>query len=225
MVTMELSCAIIVVSRNDFLALQNLTGGISMNKKMRLTAIILAIALVFTMLASSVFAANERGISVPADGEDYSGKLVVLHTNDSHGRIKEDGTSMGMSAVKYLADVYEAAGASVLILDAGDTLHGLPIVTATSVESVVDVMNRVGYDYMAPGNHDFNYGYEHLLALEDEMEFPLLAANVAYEESGENVFQSNDIYRDCRLFRRNIRPCHPRNRYKDEPPQRGRIGF
>ena len=154
-----------------------------MKKGFKLLSVALVFALVLSMM-SGVFAA----VTLPGEDDDLSGQLVILHTNDSHGRIKEDGTSMGMSAVKYLANRYENAGASVLILDAGDTLHGLPIVTASRGESAVDVMNAVGYSAMAPGNHDFNYGYEHILELEEEMNFPVLAANVTYEADGSLVF-------------------------------------
>lgn len=154
-----------------------------MKKGFKLLSVAIVFALVLSMM-SGVFAA----VTLPGEGDDLSGQLVILHTNDSHGRIKEDGTSMGMSAVKYLANRYENAGASVLILDAGDTLHGLPIVTASRGESAVNVMNAVGYSAMAPGNHDFNYGYEHILELEEEMNFPVLAANVTYEADGSLVF-------------------------------------
>lgn len=154
-----------------------------MKKGFKLLSVAIVFALILSMM-SGVFAA----VTLPGEDDDLSGQLVILHTNDSHGRIKEDGTSMGMSAVKYLANRYENAGASVLILDAGDTLHGLPIVTASRGESAVDVMNAVGYSAMAPGNHDFNYGYEHILELEEEMNFPVLAANVTYEADGSLVF-------------------------------------
>ena len=154
-----------------------------MKKGFKLLSVAIVFALVLSMM-SGIFAA----VTLPGEDDDLSGQLVILHTNDSHGRIKEDGTSMGMSAVKYLANRYENAGASVLILDAGDTLHGLPIVTASRGESAVNVMNAVGYSAMAPGNHDFNYGYEHILELEEEMNFPVLAANVTYEADGSLVF-------------------------------------
>ena len=154
-----------------------------MKKGFKLLSVAIVFALVLSMM-SGVFAA----VTLPGEDDDLSGQLVILHTNDSHGRIKEDGTSMGMSAVRYLANEYESAGAEVIILDAGDTLHGLPIVTASRGESAVNVMNAVGYSAMAHGNHDFNYGYEHILELEEEMNFPVLAANVTYEADGSLVF-------------------------------------
>lgn len=160
-----------------------------MKKSLRITALFAAILFVFTIVGGAI---AESFKIVPAKGE-YDGKLVIIHTNDSHGRIMEDGRSMGMSAVKYIADEYKAEGAEVLILDAGDTVHGLPIVNVTQGAPAIDVMNHVGYDYMCPGNHDFNYGYEHLLELAEDADFPILAANVTYEENGEAIFPANDI--------------------------------
>lgn len=160
-----------------------------MKKGLRITALFAAVLFVFAIVGG-VFAESFK--AAPEKGE-YDGKLVILHTNDSHGRIMEDGRSMGMSAVKYIADEYEAEGANVLIIDAGDTIHGLPIVNATQGAPAIDVMNHVGYDYMCPGNHEFNYGYEHLLELAEEADFPVLAANITYEETGELLFPANDI--------------------------------
>ena len=70
-----------------------------MKKGFKLLSVAIVFALVLSMM-SGVFAA----VTLPGEDDDLSGQLVILHTNDSHGRIKEDGTSMGMSAVKYLAD-------------------------------------------------------------------------------------------------------------------------
>lgn len=156
-----------------------------MKKGFRFAAILVVIALALSLVGSAF------AVDLPDESTDLTGQLVILHTNDSHGRIKEDGSSMGMSAVAYLADLYTDAGADVLIFDAGDTLHGLPIATATQGASVVDVMNQVGYAAMAPGNHDFNYGYQHLIELLASMDFPVLAANVTYEADGSLVFDDN----------------------------------
>jgi 2',3'-cyclic-nucleotide 2'-phosphodiesterase (5'-nucleotidase family) len=124
-----------------------------------------------------------------ADGTaDLTGKLVILHTNDVHARVNDN---LGYAAVAARRAELEAQGAAVLLLDAGDALHGKPVAVAFGGESVVDLMNATGYDAMAPGNHDFNYGYEALLALSEEMDFPLLAANVTYTDTGTLVFRPN----------------------------------
>lgn len=74
----------------------------------------------------------------------------------------------------------------MLLLDAGDALHGLPFATISKGESIVRIMNTMGYDVMTPGNHDFNYGYERLMELKEIMEYPLISANV-YKD-GEPLF-------------------------------------
>lgn len=123
------------------------------------------------------------------DEKTMEGKTVILHTNDTHSRVDDN---MGFSAVSALKKAYEADGATVLLMDAGDTLHGLPIANLSSGSYIIDIMNQAGYDVMTPGNHDFNYGYEHLLELAKEMDFPLISANLQYED-GKLVLPANTI--------------------------------
>lgn len=113
--------------------------------------------------------------------------LIILHTNDIHGRIEVAEGLLGMPTIKTLVEDYRARYGNVLVLDAGDTLHGRPIANQLQGRSVVETMNAAGYDVMVPGNHDFNFGYPHLLELENLMEFDLVAANV-YKEN-ERLFR------------------------------------
>lgn len=105
--------------------------------------------------------------------------ITILHTNDIHARVKE-GSNDGMGLSKLAGKIKEikTANKNILLLDAGDILHGQPIVTISRGESMVKIMNAMGYDAMTPGNHDFNYGQERLLELSKIMKFPLLSANV-----------------------------------------------
>lgn len=106
--------------------------------------------------------------------------LVILHTNDMHGRIEPnyENDIMGMPYIAALVAEYREQYPHVWVMDAGDTIHGRPITDRLYGESTVQAMNMAGYDFMAPGNHDFNFGYDVLLDLEEQMEFQLLAANV-----------------------------------------------
>lgn len=115
-------------------------------------------------------------------GIDYT-PLTIVHTNDTHSRI-EEGKYAGMGFAKIATKVKEIRenNANVLVLDAGDTFHGQTIATIVKGESVVKVMNTIGYDAMAPGNHDFNYGQERLVELANMTDFPILAANVVKED-------------------------------------------
>ncbi len=75
-----------------------------------------------------------------------------------------------------------------LLLDAGDTWHGSGLSVFDRGVSMVKIMNAIGYEVMAPGNWEFFYPKEHLLALIDQAEFPVVAYNVSDKEWDEPVF-------------------------------------
>lgn len=149
----------------------------------RLLALTLALAMVLA-----------GALSVTAAEAPKQDKLIVLHTNDTHGRDVAGSGIIGMGTVSALKQSYEDKGYDVLLLDAGDTLHGTPFATVDKGESVVELMNLAGYDAMTPGNHDFNYGYDHLKTLQSQMKFPLLSANVVLREGGDTAFPAAAIY-------------------------------
>lgn len=110
--------------------------------------------------------------------------ITIVHTNDTHGRIVEDSYNgnMGFAKIATYVNMLREENPELLLIDAGDAFHGQTIAQLVRGESVAKVMNVMGYDVMAPGNHDFNYGYERLLELEDMIEFPILAGNIEMED-------------------------------------------
>ncbi|MGS0972267.1 MAG: 5'-nucleotidase C-terminal domain-containing protein [Candidatus Izemoplasmataceae bacterium] len=111
-------------------------------------------------------------------------EIVIAHTNDVHGRVNADSYagSMGMATIKNIVDQLRSQFDNTFLVDAGDILHGTTFATLEEGESVLNVMNQVGYDLMVPGNHDFNYGQDRLLELEALAEFPMISANIQYAE-------------------------------------------
>lgn len=118
-------------------------------------------------------AAMAISLTVTAQGaETMEGDIVILHTNDVHGAIG------GYAKVAALKDAYEARGAYVLLLDAGDFIQGDPTVSVSQGAAAVELMNLAGYDGATLGNHEFDYGYENLSTLAEAAEFPIMALNV-----------------------------------------------
>src|SRR6056297_3619135 len=113
--------------------------------------------------------------------------ISIVHTNDTHARVVEDGYAgnIGLAKVATIIQNKKAENPNTLVLDAGDALHGQTIATLNEGESIINVFNVMGYDAMTAGNHDFNYGKERLLQLADMADFPILAANV-YSDNYEN---------------------------------------
>ena len=114
-------------------------------------------------------------------------KLTIVHTNDVHSRVTgNDNDLIGYARLATLVKELREAG-NLILLDAGDTTHGLPIATVSNGESIIRLMNQIGYDAMVPGNHDFNYGYERLVELNEVADFPILAANVVKEDETRDL--------------------------------------
>ena len=116
-------------------------------------------------------------------------KITVIHTNDTHARLVEDSYNGVIGFAKIAALIKEAkeANPNTLVLDAGDTLHGMPIVNISKGENAIKVLEAAGYDYLTLGNHDFNYGKDRLFELRDMSQVGMLSANIV-DEKGEYVF-------------------------------------
>ncbi len=119
------------------------------------------------------------------------GRIVILYTNDVHGRLeafKPSGGNEPLGGLTKLAtlvdDIVAREGKSVLILNAGDSIHGTNLVNLFNGKSMVEVMEAVGIQAMAVGNHEFNYGQPVLLERAGEADFPFLSANAIKVDGG-----------------------------------------
>jgi 2',3'-cyclic-nucleotide 2'-phosphodiesterase (5'-nucleotidase family) len=126
-------------------------------------------------------AAATKISEVPAD---LSGKTVILHTNDVHGAITE------YAKVAALKADFEAAGATVVLVDAGDYSSGNPNVSFSEGTSAIELMNAVGYDYATLGNHEFDYGWAKLEANLKDAKFTVLT-DVQYQ--GKDAFAIGEV--------------------------------
>lgn len=133
-----------------------------------------------------VAATDVAGYEVPAD---VAGKLVILHTNDTHGHdVAVEGGTIGTAGVAALKKDFEAAGATVLLFSAGDFSQGTTLVSLDKGASAVGFMNAAGYDAATLGNHEFDYKLDALKANIAAAEFPILAANIVDKTTGKPVF-------------------------------------
>ena len=115
-------------------------------------------------------------------------KLAIIHTNDTHGHDLLDGESLGLAAVRQLQKDYEAKGYEVLTFDAGDAVQGDILVGHSKGDAAIDFLNLCGYDAMAKGNHEFDYGQHKIYEYIERANFPLLSANVVVDSTGNLMF-------------------------------------
>lgn len=125
-------------------------------------------------------------------------ELIIFHTNDMHARIQDTddgGQSIGLAQMAAAVKTVKAKNPATLWLDAGDTFHGMPLITISKGENLVPLLNEAGLDAMTAGNHDFNYGSAQLEKLAKELNFPLLDANVVRRGTNKKIFKPYKIFK------------------------------
>jgi 5'-nucleotidase/UDP-sugar diphosphatase len=104
-------------------------------------------------------------------------QLVILHTNDFHGHIAQENEYAGAARIAALVKETRAKYPGVLVLDGGDKISGTPVSTMYEGVPIFEVLNEVGYDAGALGNHEFDHGYKQMLKFKEIANYPILAAN------------------------------------------------
>ncbi len=139
--------------------------------KRKLLAATLALAMIFALTA---------GLSA----EDYAEEVVFLHTNDEHGVIENfDAISWYRQQV---AEDYD----NVFLVSGGDIFSGNPVVDEYVIDEenlrgkpMIGLMNKVQYDALVIGNHEFDYGQDILQDRMEQADFPMVLANFSTDDA------------------------------------------
>jgi 2',3'-cyclic-nucleotide 2'-phosphodiesterase (5'-nucleotidase family) len=127
------------------------------------------------------------GTASAAQGHNVS----ILYTNDTHGHLQSffaDGNKPVGGVAKraiYFAEKRRHPGMTWLTLDAGDAISGTPLSDIFNGYLDVEAMNRMHYDAMTLGIHDFDYGVDVLRKRMSEATFPVLSANIVIAKTGQ----------------------------------------
>ena len=117
---------------------------------------------------------------------------VILHTNDVHGRIVEEKGVIGDAKLATVIEKErEKSDQTTLVVDAGDAFQGLPISNSTKGEARAKILNEMGYDAMAVGNHEFDFGLDEAKKYKEILNFPLLSSNTYV--NGARLFEAATI--------------------------------
>jgi len=113
-------------------------------------------------------------------------KLTILYTNDLHTRLlpfdlKELKNRGGIVSLTSLISEIREKNRNVLLLDAGDFLQDYFDIPTSLLKGkpMIEWMNKIGYDALVLGNHEFYYGPQGLANRLKEVNFPLLSANIS----------------------------------------------
>lgn len=117
-------------------------------------------------------------------------ELVVYHTNDTHSRIEpisEDfkdveiaGKAGYVRRTTFIKDARKE-NKDILLFDCGDFSQGSPYYNMFEGEVEVSLMNEMGYDACAIGNHEFDFGLDNMARLFKIAKFPVVTANYDFK--------------------------------------------
>lgn len=136
--------------------------------KKRLLSIVLIATMLVCLLANTAFAEKSKDI-------------VILYENDVHCEL--DGYSVLSALKNELKNDHEYVG----VVSSGDFLQGGSFGSVSKGEYIVRVMNLVGYDAIALGNHEFDYGIDRLHELSEMLKPAPVCANFKNKD-GEDCF-------------------------------------
>ena len=139
---------------------------------------------------------------IPAEAIPF----IVMGTTDVHGQLmpwdyeQEEVLEHGLARLAPIVDSIRAAhpGRTVLI-DSGDLLQGNPLTAVFTplpegeIHPVILAMNHMGYDAAALGNHEFNFGLDHLDRSLAAATFPFLSANTLDAQTGEPAWPTHTL--------------------------------
>ena len=164
-------------------------------------------------LAAGLLLALAGPLAAQTVPEGASGTFTILHTNDIHGRYMPFHVERGNATAQtgdrarsyqeyahtgevggfaHLAGAIkqvrkERGAENVLLVDIGDTFSDDLLANLTKGETIIRLMNSVGYQFMALGNHDFDYGLPQTRQLQRLANFPMRGANIIDDEIGQPV--------------------------------------
>lgn len=151
----------------------------------KIVALLLAMVMILTVLPTMAFA---------TDGKN---DIVVLYTNDVHCGV-DAGTPEGTMGYANLAAYKKSLQATygednVILVDAGDAIQGEAIGTLSKGSYLVDIMNKVGYDYATFGNHEFDYGMDVALSLLEKSNATYLSCNFMDLRTNKAVAKAYEV--------------------------------
>lgn len=129
------------------------------------------------------------GLFLVACSRQHPLTVTILHTNDTHSQVEElekgkrDEFCGGYARRLGLIEQERKLDSNLILLDAGDYSQGTPYFNFYHGRVEIDAMNRMGYDAITLGNHEFDYGVDTLATILKSAKFSIVCANYNVKNS------------------------------------------
>ncbi|KKD36297.1 metallophosphatase [Limnoraphis robusta CS-951] len=116
--------------------------------------------------------------------------ITILQTSDLHGYLMpwdyytNKPAELGLAKVATLIEQERAKNPNLVLIDDGDTIQGSPLayyynkIETQSPHPIATAFNTLGFDAVSLGNHDFDFGMETLSRWIEQLEAPVVCANL-----------------------------------------------
>jgi 5'-nucleotidase/UDP-sugar diphosphatase len=135
----------------------------------------------------------------------HTQKFTILHSNDMHGDFlaeiggESGGLIGGLALLSEYINKVRREEENVLYAIAGDMVQGSLIDTEYKGISTIEIMNYLAPDVVTLGNHELDYGLEHLLFLEKMANFPIVNANLYIKKYYKRLMMPHIILKKAGL--------------------------
>ena len=116
--------------------------------------------------------------------------IVILFTNDIHCGVNDN---IGYAGVALYKKEMLKETPYVTLVDAGDAVQGAPLGTLSEGEDIVAIMNEMGYEFVIPGNHEFDYKMPQFMRLASLLNCGYYSANFT-DASGNRIFAPYKLF-------------------------------
>ena len=131
-----------------------------------------------------------EGRIIKTKREDLKDDIVIVHTNDVHCGVQDAiGYDGLMLYKKYLLTKYS----NVILVDAGDHIQGGTMGLISNGLAIIDIMNKIGYDVVTLGNHEFDYGIDHLKDCAQRLDSGYISVNYCFRRNKTAIYPSYKI--------------------------------
>ena len=138
--------------------------------------------IISALIALSLCMACDDGDTTKQDKPLPTQDIYVLYENDVHCAVD------GYAKFAALRNEKRSVSPYVTTVSSGDFIQGSTIGAFTQGKSIINIMNAVGYDYVLPGNHEFDYGVPNLLECTKSLSATTVCCNFCTTGSPEPIF-------------------------------------
>lgn len=145
------------------------------------------VAIIATLFIASC--SKDETLSTPQPIDRPVTPIVIIYENDVHCAID------GYAKLAGLRNNYKKTTHHVATVSCGDFVQGNIVGSVTRGEAIIDIMNFIGYDVVTTGNHEFDFGIEHLLKLTKTLNADVVNANFSDLRSNKLLLEPYTIKR------------------------------